>query len=97
MPIRPEADDVIAFLNDLATLDPDFMAALVRGHFPCNVQLAQHPSVQCAFQGDGFTAGFLGVLNGFLGTIEHGQFQGWGPIIAVFDMDKPIRFERTQP
>lgn len=32
-----------------------------------------------------FNVGLLGILNGLCGTIGHGERQGWGPIVAIFE------------
>lgn len=46
MSIRPDTDDLIAFLNELARLDPAAMRRLVAMKAPCNQVLAAHPTVQ---------------------------------------------------
>ncbi len=45
---------------------------------------------------DTFRVGMLGVLNGFCGTIDDGPRKGWGPIAAIYDEGKLLRFERTE-
>lgn len=52
-----------------------------------------HPSIQ-SIDGE---VGFLGLLNGILGTIPEGKFKGWGYVMAVFDDDgKLMRFQDTR-
>ncbi|SNS20001.1 hypothetical protein SAMN06295912_102234 [Sphingomonas laterariae] len=95
MTVRPEADAMIAFLNELLALDSSFVNDLVSHRPPCGCAIANHPSVQVAKHGDTYRTGILGVINGFLGTIDHGPMAGWGPIIAVFEGDTIARFRRT--
>lgn len=52
MPIRPETDDLIAFLNELAALDPVFMGRLLSARLPCNDAILNHPSVQASVAKD---------------------------------------------
>jgi hypothetical protein len=85
MTIRPEADDLIAFLDSLAKLDPVAMGEICRIKVRCNQALADHPSVQIWTAGERqvppllpllegeFAVGFLGILNGYLGTLENGS------------------------
>lgn len=96
MPIRPEADDLIAFLNEILNTDPDFMQQLVDHRLPCNQLLADHPTLQV---GAGMehrrVAGVLGLLNGFIGTIDEGPRQGWGAIAAIYQGGRLTSFERV--
>ncbi|KAB2857372.1 MAG: hypothetical protein F9K41_04000 [Sphingopyxis terrae] len=96
MPIRPEADDLIAFLNEIVNTDPDFMQQLVDHRPPCNQLLADHPTVQV---GAGMehrnVAGILGLLNGFLGVIDKGPRKGWGAIAAIYQGGRLSHFERV--
>jgi len=92
-------DDAIKLLNELLELDRPAVAALIANRVPCNEALADHETVQCSAQHNGFHVGMLGVLNGLFGTLPN----GWGKITAVFeDSDDPaeygrklIRFHRT--
>ena len=94
MPIRPEADELVAFLNDVAATDPDFMQKIVDFRPPCNAALAEHPTVQVGVADRQFVAGIIGILNGFIGTIDEGPRKGWGVIAAVYEGGKLIRFAR---
>lgn len=106
MPVRADTDDLIAFLNSLVAIDPYAMAELLCIRVPCNQVLADHPSVQVAAGGErsGYTfiapntfrVGMLGVLNGFCGTLDDGPRKGWGPIAAIYDDGKLLRFERSE-
>lgn len=101
MPIRNDTDDIIAFLNTLVALDPNAISELVSSRVFCNEKLAGHPTVQvseCISDNviGQYRVGFLGILNGFCGTIETGPRIGWGPITARYDEDgKLVGFERT--
>jgi hypothetical protein len=46
MTIRPETDSIIAFLNELAVLDPIFAIELIKARVPCNAAILNHPTVQ---------------------------------------------------
>lgn len=97
MSVRPEVDDVIAFLNELVEKDRAFMSALITHWIPCNEDIADHPTVQ-VFRNNGQAfAGLLGVLNGFMGIIDTGKKSGWGPITVICDdtgrIDKFVRTE----
>jgi hypothetical protein len=112
MPIRADADDLIAFLDSLAKIDPAAMGRLIAARTPCNDALANHPTVQAGTAGDirllqpGFfkgqlpddapVVGMLGVLNGYLGTLEDGAGKGCGPITAVVELNGDVSgFYRT--
>lgn len=108
MAIRSEADDLIAFLNSLVAIDQYAMAELLCIRVPCNETMAKHPTVQVAAGGEKsmltyiapgtWRVGMLGVLNGYCGTIDEGNERaGWGPISAVYDRGRLLRFERTDP
>lgn len=107
MAIRPDTDDLIAFLNSLVAIDPYAVAELLCIRVPCNADMAGHPSVQVAAAGESrsftymppgtFRVGLLGILNGYCGTIDEGPRAGWGPIAAIYDEGKLQRFERTNP
>ena len=106
MSVRADTNDLIAFLNSLVAIDPYAMAELLCIRVPCNQALADHPSVQVAAGGErsGYTfiapntfrVGMLGVLNGFCGTLDDGPRKGWGPIAAIYDDGKLLRFERSE-
>lgn len=103
MTIRPDTDDLIAFLNSLTAIDPVAMGELMAARVPCNEAMANHPTVQVVAGGaDGnvgkhagesavpageFRVGFLGILNGYAGAFDEGPRKGWGPISAVVEDD----------
>jgi hypothetical protein len=97
MAIRPDTDDLIAFLNQLFDLDPDFMNRPISARVHCNEKIGHHPSVQVGFDDGKFHAGLLGVLNGYCGSFEDGPRKGWGPITALLNDDKKLTgFVRTE-
>jgi hypothetical protein len=83
---KMDMDRVIAVLNSAVQADPDAMRALVETRIPCNMKLAEHPTIQIAADLDGqggYTnprIGFLGVLNGLFGMNDKGQ----GGIVGDF-------------
>lgn len=103
MSIRPETDSIIEFLNSLLLVDPYAVAELVCDKVPCNADLAAHPTVQVQAHGTTtyiapgtFRVGMLGILNGYCGTIDEGPKAGWGPIIALYDDGKLVKFIRAE-
>jgi hypothetical protein len=100
MAIRSDTNELIAFLNSLLVLDRHFMQELLALRVPCNQQIAEHPSIQVV-QGSErdtfirpgeFRAGILGVLNGYCGIFKDGPHPGWGPIAAIYDEGRLIKF-----
>lgn len=102
MAIRPDTDDLITFLNSLVEIDRYAMQELIGARVSCNEELANHPSVQVAAHPHPhvppgqFRVGVLGILNGYAGTYDEGPRAGWGPIQAVYEDGRLIRFERTE-
>lgn len=106
--IRPDVDDMIAFLNSLVAIDRAAIQELMSVRVPCGNELADHPSVQVAtctddkIVGSAFMrvgesrVGILGLLNGYFGTIDEGPRKGWGPISAHYDNGFLVRFDRTK-
>lgn len=85
MTIRPDAESMIEFLNELIELDRPAIAVLIANRVPCNEALANHPTVQVGAQHGGYHVGLLGVLNGYMGTYDEGPRKGFGAIAAVFE------------
>lgn len=94
------ADIVIARLNKLIE-DPAVridVGRLIETRIACSDATLNHPTIQAgeSAPGTGGTVGFLGVLNGIIGTIEGGALPGWGYVMAVFDDESQLeRFRRT--
>ncbi len=92
-------DETIDFLNGMVALDPHAVGRLIAARVPCNLALADHPTVQvCAHDEDTdiggaeFAVGFLGVLNGLFGIDE----KGWGVITALVENNGSVsKFYRT--
>ena len=80
------ADLVIERLNEIASHDPMAMKDLIKSRVSCNERLADHPTVQVHQDRNHNTSvGFLGMLNGLVGTIPDGPLKGLGYVMAVFD------------
>jgi hypothetical protein len=94
--IRPWTEPLIAFLNEVARIDPQALRALIEQRVPCGDALADHPSVQVDASTSPAHVGLLGILNGFCGVIEAGEREGWGPITAEIGPDA-LTFRRTVP
>jgi len=95
--VRKEFDEMIAFLDSLAKLDPVAMGALIEHRVSCNPQLSEHPTVQVSTDGGKVTVGLLGIINGYIGTIEEeGRYKGWGIVAAIIERDgRCTGFQRT--
>lgn len=86
--------DAVDVLNRIHNADAAVLPALIGYRVPCNLALADDPTVQVrprpaisnppAFNGRPFEVGLLGILNGILGLrTPPPQTQGW--IAAVYD------------
>lgn len=105
MAIRADVDDMVAFLNTLAKIDPVGMGRLLAARVQCNSSIADHPSVQVGTANelklkdlppDTYCWGMLGLLNGYFGTYDVGPKRGYGPITAIVEDDGSCRcFVRT--
>jgi hypothetical protein len=93
---RAFADEVIERLNDIV-VDPDVAQDVGRlilyGKTPISSKATlNHKSIQCPTG----LLGFLGQLNGIVGTIDSGPRESWGFIVARFEGNRLIKFERTK-
>ncbi|AWJ85176.1 hypothetical protein TSH58p_17585 [Azospirillum sp. TSH58] len=101
MTIRPDTDDLIGFLNGLLDHDRYAVQELMGIRVACNEAMANHPTVQVAAHPHPhvppgqFRTGILGILNGYAGVFDNGPRAGWGPITAVYEDGRLVRFERT--
>ena len=101
--IHQATDDLIAFLNEALAIDHDAVAALVKHRVRCNEAMGNHPTIQCwsdvelpVFLKGVYEVSMLGLLNGFCGTFDDdGPLKNFGPISAVYDDGKLVRFQRT--
>ena len=84
MPIREQItiDEAVELLNSAVKADPKAMRNLVEQRMRCNIDMAEHATIQVYKPpgGDVYTVGLLGILNGLFGIDE----KGWGVIAAVF-------------
>lgn len=66
---------VMETLNSAFTSDPNAIHSLVVNRVPCNIALANHPTIQVGgspvLPPGCFQVGMLGVLNGVLGSLGH--------------------------
>lgn len=101
MSIRKETDDLIAFLDSVARLDPVAMGKLLVARVPCNQAIRDHNQIQVMGEEDGlppgeYSVGLLGILNGYAGTFEEGKYTGFGPVSAILEDDGSVSgFVRT--
>lgn len=80
-------DQAVEVLNRALSADPKAMSDLVLSRVPCNLDLADDPTIQCGSPGDdeanGYEVGLLGVINGILGR----RPTGGGYVGAVLESD----------
>ena len=93
------ADALIERLNAIIQ-DPAIRAdvcKLIEERVLVGEMTAAHPSVQVQKNAAGDDVlGFLGLLNGAVGTIRGGKLEGWGYVAAVFEDEGRLeRFRRT--
>jgi hypothetical protein len=94
------ADRMIARLNSMLE-DEDVrkdVQALVETRIDVSQATADHATIQVTVSAGRPILGFLGLLNGLVGTVQQGKFAGWGLIAAEFtdaDPSKLLRFVRT--
>lgn len=88
------ADIVISRLNEILNVDRQAVSHLMKCRVVCNEALTKHGTVQVASKGD--TVSVLGLLNGLVGAIKGGRYDGWGYIAAEVDDDGQFMvFKRT--
>ena len=91
MPIKMEItpEEAVTFLNDLLKEDQNALGDLLHLRVPCNLDMANHPTVQVSGRkGDmpPYRIGFLGILNGMFGIHER---TGYGIITAIINDEEP--------
>ena len=69
---------IVDLLNEVNSIDPQAMLAIVSHRVPCNQNLADHPTVQVS---KNHAVGFLGIVNGLFGDNK---------ICAVMSEDEKI-------
>jgi hypothetical protein len=94
--VEDDVDEVVAYLNELVSLDRDAMEHLIETRVRCNDKIVEHPTVQVMKGEDGnMTVGLLGILNGLVGTQpDESSKPGWGFIAASYDDGKLVKFVR---
>lgn len=82
MKITPEIlEHIVGVLNEIKEKDPTVLRALINYRLPCNLEIANHPTIQVGEVRTGHEVGFLGILNGILGDPE----EKIGPIVMDAD------------
>lgn len=80
-------DEAIELLNSAIKADKAAIDNLVNARVACNLELADHPTIQVGcYGGKGCNVGLLGILNGLFGIAD----DGWGCIAAVFEVRCPL-------
>lgn len=97
----------IEVLNSALEADPEAMQVLMNFRVRCNQKLADHPTIQVGFHGDGhlpeeeYDVGLMGIINGLFGTNEHGAGHIAMSVDAVENHPGKIthieKFQSTQP
>lgn len=83
----------VELLNEALSLDAVATSKLVMHREPCNAELADHPTIQCAGGMLPRSVSMLGMLNGIAGA----DTDGWGHIAAVVnDGGRVERFEAIE-
>jgi hypothetical protein len=86
MALREGYREFVEYLNELHRLDSAMLDRLMSVAVPCNQAIAEHPSVQVwDHHNKQYMVRFLGVINGFFGTFDSGDWKGCGPVSAKFD------------
>lgn len=83
---------IVAFLNRLVEADRDCIELLIESRRPCNKTMADHPTVQVHEAAGLYSVGMLGILNGFCGVFDDGPRRGCGPIQAVYEDGRLVKF-----
>lgn len=85
-------ETAIKILNEATKLDPAAMQELIDKRTFCNVDIANHKTIQVMVIGeDCYKVGLLGIINGIFGA----DFRGFGYISAIFENGKLTGFQRT--
>jgi len=85
--VRADVNDLVAFLDSLAKIDPVAMGNLIAARVECNDALYGHSTVQTGSNKGIRSVGMLGILNGYAGVFDDGPRKGWGAIMATIDVD----------
>jgi hypothetical protein len=89
------ADEIIGRLNALIGDPPirNDVHALIQQRIEVTQACREHPTIQASSG----RLGFLGLLNGIVGAVVDGQYDGYGLIAAVIDdqTGQLVKFVRT--
>ena len=80
--------ETVDFLNSLLAIDKQVITALFSTRISCNMDLADHETVQVGVEGNYAQVGMIGILNGLFGIDKH----GWGHISADYDNGMIVKF-----
>ena len=88
------ADEIIARLNKLCE-DPEVLLTIGRlldQRVLASKEILDHPTLQFSDMAhpSQMGLGFIGLLNGLVGTIQSGKFECWGFICACWDGEGDI-------
>ena len=87
MSIRPEAASIVAFLNELCSIDREAILRLINTRVSCNDKLVHHQTVQVIHGEEKNSIGFLGIINGYCGVFDEGPRKDWGAVQAIIEPD----------
>src|SRR5690242_9949055 len=101
MPMYPERDILIEFLNHVAAVDPHALDALMALRAPCTAALASHSLMRAAAprdaaRGDEPAIGVLELLHGLCRTLDPGAAAGDATIEPIYAADgRLLAFRRS--
>lgn len=73
-------DEAIELLNSAIKADKEAINNLVNSRVACNLELAEHPTIQVGCDIEECEVGLLGILNGLFGIAD----DGWGGVLLRF-------------
>lgn len=77
---------IVRRLNEALELDPMAISAICTNRVPCNLALAEHPTIEVAKEHAGYSLGLIGLLNGVCRNFA----ESYGPIASVIDEEKLV-------
>lgn len=78
-------DEAIELLNSAIKADKEAINNLVNSRVACNLELAEHPTIQVGCDIEECEVGLLGILNGLFGIAD----DGWGVYCCDFQSEVP--------
>lgn len=83
------AERIVALLNEAFESDFAALQTLMCTRVPCNLELANHPSIQIGEtltdRGDFYHLGTLGLINGLLRDGRYQVAMAWEPVETAFN------------